>query len=41
MLNVLLKGKGFSYKGFDIYFIGKSGLGEMIKVNLLFVVRIY
>lgn len=41
MLNALSKGKGFSYKGSDIYFTGKSGSGETIKVNLSSAVRIY
>ncbi|MHC5562389.1 DUF6792 domain-containing protein [Bacillus spizizenii] len=41
MLNALSKEKGFSYKGSDIYFTGKSGSGETIKVNLSSAVRIY
>ena len=41
MLNALSKEKGFSYKGSDIYFTGKSGSGETIQVNLSSAVRIY
>ncbi len=41
MLNALSKEKGFSYKGSDIYFTGKSGSGETIKVNISSAVRIY
>ncbi|MCL6426691.1 DUF6792 domain-containing protein [Bacillus subtilis] len=41
MLNALSKEKGFSYKGSDIYFTGKSGAGETIQVNLSSAVRIY
>ncbi|MGM0949895.1 MAG: DUF6792 domain-containing protein [Bacillota bacterium] len=41
MLNTLSKEKGFSYKGSDIYFTGKSGSGETIKVNISSAVRIY
>ncbi|WP_420976188.1 DUF6792 domain-containing protein [Bacillus vallismortis] len=41
MLNALSKEKGFSYKGSDIYFTGKSGSGESIKVNISSAVRIY
>ncbi|MGO1135360.1 DUF6792 domain-containing protein [Bacillus subtilis] len=41
MLNALSKEKGFSYKGSDIYFTGKSDSGETIQVNLSSAVRIY
>lgn len=41
MLNALSKEKGFSYKGSDIYFTGKGGSGETIKVNISSAVRIY
>ncbi|OUL04762.1 DUF6792 domain-containing protein [Bacillus spizizenii] len=41
MLNALSREKGFSYKGSDLYFTGKSGSGETIKVNLSSAVRIY
>ncbi|MCI4138087.1 hypothetical protein MMJ09_13500 [Bacillus vallismortis] len=41
MLNALSKEKSFSYKGSDIYFTGKSGSGESIKVNISSAVRIY
>lgn len=41
MLNALSKEKGFSYKGSDIFFTGKSGSGETIQVNISSAVRIY